>query len=628
MAFHSPGAVVVRGWMTHCRTTLPQSLRRFTDGWAESRLRRRTRPLCVRLAAMRTQLGELSQQVEERFLGCGQVLQQQVELTSALGREGRQLVAQDDRVRRGEAAVSRMAALSERQLALGREAAHEVARLARTLDEHAERLRRVHDEQQQIARAFAPIRALQSFFRIEASTLPVEMQALFVGVADEMRRLEQDVSTSFAAQDETFADTRRKVVATAQELHATAARQIAQAEAKREEIAGARQRLEDDYARARERHLQLERAIGGIERETDAIVVSLQFQDITRQRLEHVRHAADELLAAPAHPTARLAQRARRQQVLCRVQAVQLEAVQTDLDQAAGTIAAGLKAVRGFLQDIERDGLSVAALQQISAGMDAMAAEGIDSHRVSASMMQEAVQNLAEAVRSARQFSATTTGAADVMRRLATEIHLMGLNAQVQAVHAQSGSLEVLAGSASQISHEAQVLSARFEAKLVAITRELAALVEQSEVFQVANSDRHEALRADGEILLQELTAENERTKAAVKEVGELLQRLGVQADELLRSLDLAEFSRTALEHSRDLFVQLAEVYGSASVPGTDAPEPELAEELARYTMEAERAAHGQVLAGETPRIQPPSANEAEPATVGGAQLAANVELF
>lgn len=559
--------------------------------------RRRVRTLLPSLEMHSEALAALSGEIEARFLACGRAMQGQVGLTGKLVQQSRGLAARDASARSGHAPAQHLQALTNRQLDLAVEFAAEVGRLAGLLDAHAGRLRQLRDEQQQIERSFAPIRALRAFFRIEAASLPENIQALFVGVAEEMRKLETAVSENFSTQDESFAQTTRAVLATAVNLREQAEHHGHAATSKREGLAAAHQHHEAQTAEAAERNVRLGQAIGEIERATDQITVSLQYQDITRQKLEHVQTAAGDLIEGFAAKVTPAAQEMRQHEVLCRIQATQLEAVQGELDQAASGISTNLRAVLDRLRDIEHDCLSLSRLQQVTAGMDAVIGEVVDAHRVAADLMRGSLENLTEAIRAVRGFATATSGATDAMRQLATDIHLMGLNAQVQAVHAKSGSLEVLSGAASQISEEARVRGCRFEEQLVAMTDELTRLVDRSETFRRSMQERYDTLRIESETTLQTLTAEHGQAKATVEEVGTLLHQLGSQAGELFDSVDLADFSRDALANAQEVFLQLAELCAVAAA-GAPAEDPASANAMhQRYTMESERIAHAQALA-------------------------------
>lgn len=552
-------------------------------------------------------------------------------LTAQLSAQSRKLNEFGTRSDQGETAVHRVMLHLTAHLDLSDDFAREQERIAATLEAHAHQLQLLLQDQQRLERSFAPMRVLHSFFRIESAALPVEQQALFHAVTTEMRRLHDEVSVSFAADGAALADTRRRVLAAASHLHAQSAQHLATTAAKRAEVQRSLAHLTVTLERTRQRNQQLASAITALDRETDQITVSLQYQDITRQKMEHVREAADKVLAGftPADRTP-FRQRARVQQMLCQVQGVQLTAVRQELERATGSITAGLRTLLEQLDCIERDCLSVAGLNEITVEMDAAIAGVGEIHRVTAELMQSALGRLAEAIQTARGFAEAATGATGTMRRIAADLLLMGINAQVQALQAKNACLEVLSSAVSHISSEAGTLTLGFEHKLEATTETLAGFIRQSESFHEKIQAEHHAQAVRDEANFSELQSEHEAHKTLVTEVGAALQQLKRQADDLLASIDLADISRDPIERLSELFAALGTLCADAA--GKDLPldDDALADVHGRYTMASERVAHATALApSRGVAAAALLSTEPEPAKANSdAALGDNVELF
>lgn len=637
MKLRNPFRAIGR-WPLDCRKTLETSLSHFA-GFSEFRIRHRARPLCDRLEAASPLLAELAHDIEERFLSCGRALQEQVKLTARLTEQSRQLNQFDARSSPGETWLQRVGGLMATHLDLSEQLTREVERLATTLERYADHLQHLLHDQQQLERSFAPMRVLHSFFRIESATLAEEQQALFHAVTAEMQRLHTDVSASFAKHVDALTDTRDRVLAAATGLHVRCAQHFDVTKRKRADVQRSLSRLESQLNEDRERNRRLESAIAQLDRETDRITVGLQFQDITRQKMEHVQAAASTVLDQFANPDRTpFRKRARAQQVLCQVQAVQLGSVQEELAHATDTIVSGLRALLDHLRGIEQDGLSLESLNEITAGMDATLNEMRDVHRVTAELTRSSLASLAEAIQTARGFAHATTGATDTMRRLAADLLLMGLNAQVQALQAKSGCLEVLSSAVSKISSEAGSLTIDFERKLAATTETLTRFVQNSQSIHDRTEEHHRALHAQDETVLRDFAAEHETARAIVADVGALLHQLRLQADDLLSSVDLAEFSREPIAQSRELFAALADVLARATAGESGHDDALLADVENRYTMKSERAAHAAVV-GSTRAVHPAAVVTEAPASLActttaatatgsDEQLGDNVELF
>lgn len=582
-----------------------------------------------RLERACAELDALAKDIEERFLACGRSMQAQVGLTSALIEQSRQLTEISSRMDEGKAAVRRIGAVVGEHLSLSEDYSRQIERLAGTLEAHAGNLNGLLGDQSQLERSVAPMGVLHSFFLIESATLPEEIRGLFHAVTAEMKRLHTDVSRSFEEHERSITGTRDGAVATARQLRRQAAGNAELTRRKREEVRSSLERLEAELQKTRARNGQLAAAIGDIDRQTDAITVSIQYQDITRQKMDHVREAAHDLLAAGARAGMSFDRRLRYQEVLCRVQATQLDAVEQEIGRAAASLTEGLQAVLGRIRSIESDCLSVGAIERVTADTDAVTREMEATLQVSSELMRSSVEGLEHAIRTARGISETTTGATDTMRRLADDLRLIGLNAQVQAVHANNGSLEVLSSAASAISSEAGARTLDFEHKLTATTGDLKKLVQRSEAYHAEAVVRRDALRAQEEEILQDLRRESEAGKALVAETGSLLGRLKEQADELLASIDLAAFSREAIGRTRAVFAEMAGLCAAAHALDASEDQALLAEVQDRYTMHSERAAHADaVSASDKAAAAEPTPEAAEPAAAGSPALGDNVELF
>jgi hypothetical protein len=634
-----------RHWRYRCSQSLHRSLWRL-DGLAALRLHHRVRPLCVRLDAACVPFSSLADEIERRFLACGSALQEQVKLTARLNTQSRRLNELGARGDRGETAIHRVMQRLTTHLDLSDRFARESERLASTLDDYAHHLQLLLQDQQRLERSFAPMRALHSFFRIESAALPPELQSLFHAVTAEMRRLHEEVSASFAEDTTALVDTRRRVLAAASQLRHQSAEHLSIAATKRLEVQHALTDLSAKLAEQRRRQEQLATAITALDRETDRIAVSLQYQDITRQKMEHVHEAARAVLNgfAPADRTP-LRQRAIVQRMLCQVQTVQLDSVQQELEQATDTITSGLRALLDHLDRIESECLSLDQLNAITADMDAAIAALGEIHRVTANLMQRALGRLTEAIQTARGFSAATTGATDTMRRLAADLLLMGLNAQVQALQANNNCLEVLAGAVSHISGEAGTLTLDFERKLADTIRTLSDFVQRSEAFHLEVLAEHRVLHAENDAVSGELDAEHSAHKALVNDVGAALRQLRGQAGELLASIALADISREPIHDLRELFSALADACSEAVTDDQPLDERVLADVRSRYTMDSERTAHAAALrrpaavpvagaavarASSPAEPAPGAATDLASATPpdAGSSLGDNVELF
>ncbi|HEU5080892.1 MAG TPA: hypothetical protein VFT72_16890 [Opitutaceae bacterium] len=558
----------------------------------EYRIRKQLPALAGGLEQTCGTISELIGEIEARFLECGRALRRQAELTGRLNLQCetlRKLAPHEGR----STAFDRVAELIGEHLSLGETFAHEVEQLAQILEQHAVELQQLLKEQDVLERAFAPMRVLQSFFRIESAGLSVEMQSLFQAVTVEMQRLQAEFATNFTENAEALQKTRADVLSTAAQLRRQASHHLEITRQKREEFMVSRTKLEDGRESSVRREEALARAIKELNQQIDSVTFGLQFQDITRQKMEHIQTAGREVLQKlGARSDAAFRTTVHQNGMLCRVQVGQLSAVQDDLERATSTITGGLQAVIAELKSVERDSLSMDELTRITQEMDALVSETGKTHRLTSDLMRSSAAGLSEAIRASRGFANATTGATDAMRRLAADIQMMGLNAQVQAVQANNGSLEVLSGAASEISRDAANHSQDFQEKLVRATEALNQLIQQSERVCQRMQSAYADLTSRDTTVFRELEDEVGKNKSALQTMGSLFQEMKREADALVEVVDLANVSREPLEIAKAAFTALGEFCLAHTAREQAKNDAAVAEALNRYTMDSERAVH------------------------------------
>lgn len=362
---------------------------------------------------------------------------------------------------------------------------------------------------------------------------------------------------------------------------------------------------------------------GEISRHVGAIVVSLQFQDITRQQMEHAREALAgvrlRVAAEGASATAGIlpAELAG----ICALQSAQLASSADELVAAVSGIDSGLQGVareaaassarvHGLFQ--QADGIGRSSLADIELGLN--------------SLLKAFSENLAVRESFADIILATTaamgeiTGFAGEIDLLGSEIRLIALNAIIKAVQAgkDGAAFSVIAETVKQQSDDICRQAATINTTIQTVTRHVDDLRRET----LGEDESTSLLRTD------ELATAVARLKGLITAAGELLLGTDQAADSLadtihgataaLASTALVAFVGEELRPRLELLavgllpgVQAAGQGGwSAGVKGAER----------RYTMGSERAVHQKFLGG---------------VVVGGREgkagddhFAANVEFF
>lgn len=586
--------------------------------------RLRIAPGLSRLSSERSRLADLAQRIERRFGDLGAVLRQQLASASDLTRHNQALLAWSGRIQTGEAALAATTSRIKSRLEQGEAFAGELDTLVSGLSDYRARIQQLCSDQTTMERTLSPLRIIHSQFRIESARLPVELQASFAAITMEIARLDEEVQANFEKHAASLHALKTQVGATADTLRAQAVSLGASAQERRVSVQQSLARIERMLESSGRRDRSMREVIVRINRDSGAIIVNLQYQDITRQKLEHIQTALEELVA-PLPKRAQTPDRLHRLGMLSRIQAGQIEGIQAELNQATSLIRGGLDAVLSHFQQIDTECFAGAALNDVIAEMDAMVTEIATTRTVTEELMLSSLQALDAATRQAHEFTQVTSRATGTMRQLANDIRLMGLNAQVQAVNVDLGSLEVLAGNAYSISVEAGRLIETFEADLQKSTEVLKSAAEASGRVHHDAQERWQTIRAEEVSLQQALQLEQQEVNRTLQGLVRTLDELKQQTDQLLGYSDLSDLSEGTLEQARAVLLTVATDLDDVCRATDREIKPDLSDVAARYTMDSERTIHAAVTGVVLSAVVPAAVSTA----AGGAEVADfGLELF
>ncbi|MDO9109799.1 MAG: hypothetical protein Q7U40_04020, partial [Desulfatirhabdiaceae bacterium] len=366
------------------------------------------------------------------------------------------------------------------------------------------------------------------------------------------------------------------------------------------------------------------------------VVASMQFHDITRQRLEHVRDAlrdvgeklgpsdsakAGETLSKPWQLfRKRIDNRTEALSGLseaivpCHVQAVQLKDADADMLSAVGRIIENLKRI-------------ASEITVMAGEMQTLAGAGSRKEESFLSDLEKKLSSLGEAIASYgeinREWSAfmerITASARDMtvfileIDKIGIQMRMISLNASIHAAHLgpEGAALGILAESISRLSNETSE-------KIEDISGTLRAVMEEAGSFALHRTDQPEGIvPADrtgltgqvGRIQQIGMSAQIEGMIAPLQQmdrnVSGLLARIGHDANALTQDIDTTIQGITVHERiSAEIRKVILELESMVEKMRTlcpalakDADRKEMADMTGRYTMEREREIH-QAIAG------------------------------
>jgi len=580
------------------RRGLRPRLATLRDFLAHRLLRRGDRPdrstALSLIAEQERALARLAAEVEANFVAMGAALQEQATHGSGLAHQGERLISLasgGDHDATGDAI-----SLAHNMLVSLEACTQQTEELLTRLDAYRERTGALLKEEAQVERILAPLRVIQTFFRIESVRLPAEMQAGFHALSGEIPKFEQQVRETFGRHAGALDATRRKIEAATARLRAQADGQKSLVAADRERLGHTLTVLAGDAAGARERHARLVELMHEIARDAQSLVVSLQYQDITRQKMEHVRAALQDLRAGDVHAPA--------WRQTARLEASQCRAVRGELDRALQTIAEGSLHLRGRLDRIQTECWSRRLSGEAGAALTGRISALQRVLQEIQELIEPAAQSAVDAVRVIDSFGSVAADVAATAREMAESMRLIALNAQVLAAQAgrDGAGLLVLAERTYAISEEIRRITENIGHEFIETSAQFAAVRELRDTLDRHVTACRDVFLSRGAEMSRRLDQNRDETLAVFGALTTELEELDRQNAAMARATDIRDAFGRSLEGVEAALLTLA------------GPEPRHAPTAAmalthlsqRYTMVSERAVHAAAVGALHPPVPPP----------------------
>jgi hypothetical protein len=600
-------------------------LDRWPAAWRFPRWRDQLRNRIAMAAERVPELRGHASAVEQAFVTVGAALTEQTRLAQELTEQGQRLssfTAESAAENPVRATIEFVGSLLQQ---LDR-FQHDTRELTEQLTEQHTTIAHVRSGGERLERAIAPLRIVDTLFRIEAAGLSEETRTAFAALTHDIAQLDVKVRETFAQHFEALGATRQAIGQVLEHFSAQRSEQEKIAANERAAMRESLGALDREIAGLTEHNVRTAELVRRIEQETSGIVVSVQYQDITRQKLEHVITALESLASRvegrSASESAALVEQA------ARLEAMQLRAIDADVGEAADSIGDGLRKVVAHLRDIEGECLNSMEARR-SSDRVAFAFDTLSGLLAALrEPMLRAEQNANAAANAVKSFGGLTADLGATIRELTWGIRLIALNAQVQAAQVQHcDGLEVLARHTYVVSEETAQCADVIGHELTSLAHRLNAIVSKTETFARETS----ATRAEVERETRRLGAALQEQGAvvldALRQFPLLVRRTSAFASELLDDAVLAAVDRAPLLAAAAECDELAAWSAArASAKGRATARSEIATVRDTYTMASEREVHDAMLSGARQSEPEPEAEAVGPATRG--DLGGNVELF
>lgn len=358
------------------------------------------------------------------------------------------------------------------------------------------------------------------------------------------------------------------------------------------------------------------------------VVMSLQFHDITRQQIEHVKEALDDIRGRGALP----ADGAERSRFLCEIgdicelQSAQLTNAREEFAGAIDRVVDGLRTVAAKEMQMSgetrsmtgiADGAGHSFFKEMEAGMEMVAAVLAES--------ADANRSLAEAMHSVIGSVGEISNFVNDIEEIGSEIELIALNSQVKAANTGDGgaALGVLAEAIQHLSVDARARTRTVTDML----REVTGVTERLELgldTEVRNvADEVEGLVGELKNLLNSVRGSNEALLGFLSGMDDSVRRLSGDIEHATQGITVQGMADRVIQGViaaldgvvRDIRLVVPET-------GMSNKAQRLRELSERYTMHSERRVHDAVTASGKGKGSVPVTSTAD------ADLGDNFELF
>jgi len=599
-----------------------QLFRRVTD----LLLRRAARTACWaqqvlpgnRIQWHRGRLEDFAVKLEKRFVHVSTRLENLAGQSALLLDSSRQLLKYSlghDDASTFQAAV----AVMERPLDFNDECLGITDKLDRNLALVAVRIGRLHHFKSTLDASIAPLRILQTMFRIESAASSPEIQTLFTSLSAEIEGLLFRMSTMIAREFEAIERTGATVRDVIIRLAGIRTLQV-KAQARRAEIGESLQKLEAQIETNKEKDVRLIGATQAVSEKVAGMVAALQYQDILNQRLQHVLQGLGNIAdrSAALHGNGGFDELNFLRDA-SRVESAHLEDVEGVLGGAIETLRSSLDGLADEMEGLDTQCVHLDGVESSSAACDGMVQVLLDTIRENLELTESTSARSEEIFTVLEPIGSLLGNLTGSILELSARIRLIALNAQIQAAQAGDGTgLEVLSFRTRSIAEEMAHIVAEIAAELGVLKEGLKSGLEDVEYTRSRSLEFLQFLREDGAGHETRLHDFRNRMLSELKTVGDLIAHVQAESRSLSASLDMRSAVLSVVSEARTELQQFSDRLSTrldASARSSD-----LDQHARLYTAAAERSAHARAL-----RID--SAGDAPPLTdQPGAE--GSIELF
>lgn len=437
-----------------------------------------------------------------------------------------------------------------------------------------------------LQRTMAPLKYIQTSFRIESAPLGVEVQTMFHALTQEIEKLHAQVCELFSTKYEELQHIQRTIAEVISKLETQTDKVWENIAREKVQIDSTLKQLQRELSDNRKRESSIASLSGKLAWEIQQVVTGLQFQDIISQRLQHTFAALNEVREQFDGSDAGIRFIA---EAAC-LEAGQIAAVRQDLAGAEKSVKAGTMAVLDQITEADAKCVSLRDFEHLTTSADGMVQVLLDVFVTLKQQISATVSGCASAYEILRPIGSMASDLTMVVHDLSQRIHLIGLNAQVQAAQVPDGmGLEILSARTSEISRDTNRISESMASQLDHLVSGLNETLQSLEKLHAHASGQQTVLGEQGATCQQQLHGLRDAALASLVGIHDLLNGIRHQGETVLATADyVATADDTLARLEEALGAVAATAAAQCGTPGR-AGTTRVASLKENYTMASER---------------------------------------
>ncbi|MGC3961410.1 MAG: hypothetical protein QM813_26840 [Verrucomicrobiota bacterium] len=477
-------------------------------------------------------LSQAATALEERFLATASALERLHEQGQKFVQDSNRLVCIAAGQAGGQEVYLQSRQIVETPLVFLTDCHTEAQQLLAGLYRDRERIRILMRARDDLQRTMAPLKFMQTLFKVESVPLGEQVQLMFTAVTHDIEVLHNQVTELFSTKFEELAQIEATIEKVIEKLQAQTKTLWNIVAKEKEQIDLSLEQLRRELTNNEKREARVGLLSADIAAEIQQIIIGLQFQDIINQKLQHSATAIGQIkdrIGAEDDEALRILQQA------CRLEAEQIKTALEELTNAENTVKKGISNVLTHLSRADVECLSLDEFDQLTTSADGIVQRLLEVIDGVKRQVAAAVASSADVYDTLRPIRSLASGLTDTVRDLSQRIHLIGLNAQVQAAQVGSGTgLEALSARTSEISVETKRVSETIATDLDQLVGNLTQSVLNFERLHTLGEEQLQVLNQRGAAQEDGLHALRNDALATLNEISDLLTRIREDSQQAL----------------------------------------------------------------------------------------------